>query len=105
MKKTILTAFAALLVAIPAVEAQKVNKEALLAKIEKSDADIANEKKSVKAATWINRPADFLLPDLRGSLPRLAVCSVVPPYSRFLELYAITGVEQQSMDQPLEMYF
>ena len=59
MKKTILTAFAALLVAIPAVEAQKVNKEALLAKIEKSDADIANEKKSVKAATWINRGKAF----------------------------------------------
>ncbi len=53
----------------------------------------------------LSHPADFLLPDLRGSLPRLAVCSVVPPYSRFLELYAITGVEQQSMDQPLEMYF
>ena len=36
MKKTILTAFAALLVVIPAAEAQKVNQEALLAKIEKS---------------------------------------------------------------------
>ena len=59
MKKTILTAFAALLVAIPAVEAQKVNKEALLAKIEKSDADIANEKKAAKAATWINRGKAF----------------------------------------------
>ena len=42
---------------------------------------------------------------LRSSLPRLAVCFVVPPDSRFLELYAITGMEQQSMDQPLEMYF
>ena len=59
MKKTILTAFAALLVAVPAVQAQKVNKEALLAKIEKSDADIANEKKAAKAATWINRGKAF----------------------------------------------
>lgn len=59
MKKTILTALAALLVAVPAVQAQKVNKEALLAKIEKSDADIANEKKAVKAATWINRGKAF----------------------------------------------
>ena len=59
MKKTILTAFAALLVAIPAAEAQKVNQEALLAKIEKSDADIANEKKATKAATWINRGKAF----------------------------------------------
>ena len=59
MKKTILTALAALLVAVPAVQAQKVNKEALLAKIEKSDADIANEKKAVKAATWINSGKAF----------------------------------------------
>ena len=59
MKKTILTALAALLVAVPAVQAQTVNKEALLAKIEKSDADIANEKKAVKAATWINRGKAF----------------------------------------------
>ena len=59
MKKTILTALAALFVAVPAVQAQKVNKEALLAKIEKSDADIANEKKAVKAATWINRGKAF----------------------------------------------
>lgn len=36
MKKTFLTAFAALLVAIPAVQAQKVNKSGLLTKIEKS---------------------------------------------------------------------
>ena len=42
MKKTFLTAFAALLVAIPAVQAQKVNKSGLLTKIEKSDADIAD---------------------------------------------------------------
>lgn len=59
MEKTILTALAALLVAVPAVQAQKVNKEALLAKIEKSDADIANEKKAAKAATWINRGKAF----------------------------------------------
>ena len=59
MKKTIWTVLAALLVAVPAVQAQKVNKEALLAKIEKSDADIANEKKATKAATWINRGKAF----------------------------------------------
>lgn len=59
MKKTILTALAALLVAVPAVKAQKVNKEALLAKIEKSDADIANEKKAAKAATWLARGKAF----------------------------------------------
>ena len=59
MKRTIWTVLAALLVAVPAVQAQKVNKEALQAKIEKSDADIANEKKNTKAATWINRGKAF----------------------------------------------
>ena len=51
MKKTILSAFAALLLAVPAAQAQKVNKDALLAKISKSDADIADAKKNAKAAT------------------------------------------------------
>jgi len=55
MKKTILTAFAALLVAVPAVQAQKVNESALLSKIEKCDADIADSKKNAKASTWLNR--------------------------------------------------
>ncbi|WP_295915329.1 tetratricopeptide repeat protein [uncultured Alistipes sp.] len=59
MKKIVLTALAALLVAIPAVQAQKVNKGALLSKIEKSDADIADAKKSAKSATWINRGKAF----------------------------------------------
>lgn len=59
MKKTLLSLFAALLLAVPAAQAQKVNKEALLAKIEKSDADIADAKKGAKAATWINRGKAF----------------------------------------------
>ena len=41
MKKTCVTALAALLLAVPAVQAQKVNKDSFLSKIEKSDADIA----------------------------------------------------------------
>ena len=83
MKKTILTALAALLVAVPAVQAQKVNKEALLAKIEKSDADIANEKKAAKAATWINRgkafyevaiePTKSLFVNMEATMLKLAV--------------------------------
>ncbi len=54
MKKMILTVLAALIVAVPAVQAQKVNKEAILAKIEKSEADSKNPKKATKAATWLN---------------------------------------------------
>ena len=56
MKKTFLSALAALLLAVPAVQAQKVNKDALLAK---SDADIADAKKGSKASTWINRGKAF----------------------------------------------
>ena len=59
MKKTFVTALAALILAVPAAEAQKVNKDALLAKIEKSDSDIADAKKGAKAATWINRGKAF----------------------------------------------
>lgn len=59
MKKTILTVLAAMLLALPAVQAQKVNKTAILAKIEKSDADVADAKKGAKSATWINRGKAF----------------------------------------------
>lgn len=59
MKRLFLTAFAALLVAVPAVQAQKVNREAIMAKIEKSNSDIADAKKGAKAATWINRGKAF----------------------------------------------
>lgn len=55
MKRMFAVAIAALLLAAPAVQAQKVNKEAILSKLEKSDADIANPKKNAKASTWINR--------------------------------------------------
>lgn len=59
MKKMILSAFAVLLLAVPTVQAQKVNKSAILAKIEKSDADIADAKKGAKASTWIARGKTF----------------------------------------------
>lgn len=39
----------------PAATAQKINEAAFVAKLEKSNADIANPKKSGKAATWLNR--------------------------------------------------
>lgn len=55
MKKLILLVAAALMFAAPAAQAQKVNKESLLAKIAKSDADVADAKKGAKAATWMNR--------------------------------------------------
>ncbi len=55
MKRLIVMVAAALVLAVPAVQAQKVNKESLLAKIAKSDAEAADAKKGAKAATWINR--------------------------------------------------
>ena len=59
MKKMIMSAFAVLLLAVPALQAQKVNKSALVSKIEKSDAEIADAKKAAKAATWMNRGKVF----------------------------------------------
>ena len=35
--------------------AQKINEASFKAKLEKSNADIANPKKATKAATWLNR--------------------------------------------------
>ena len=55
MKRMILVALAAVLLAVPAVEAQKVNKSAIVGKLQKSDADIADAKKNAKASTWMNR--------------------------------------------------
>ena len=59
MKKMLFAAIALLLAAAPAAQAQKVNEAALRSKIEKSDADIADAKKSAKAATWLNRGKAF----------------------------------------------
>lgn len=57
MKKTFLAIVAALTMCLPsfAQEPAKVNPETILKKIEKSDADIANEKKAAKASTWMKR--------------------------------------------------
>ena len=46
---------AAVLLLAPAANAQSVNEGAVRAKLEKSNADIANPKKNAKAATWLNR--------------------------------------------------
>jgi len=40
---------------VPTVTAQKINDASFKAKLEKSNADIANPKKAGKAATWFNR--------------------------------------------------
>ena len=54
--KRIITMVAALAtLAVPTVTAQKINDTAFKAKLEKSDADIANPKKATKAATWFTR--------------------------------------------------
>lgn len=60
MKKIMMMALAALLLAVPAAQAQKVNESAIRGKIAKSDADIADAKKNIKSATWINRGKLFL---------------------------------------------
>ena len=55
MKKFILMVAAALVLAAPVATAQKVNEEATLAKLTKSDAEIKDAKKSAKASVWVNR--------------------------------------------------
>lgn len=58
MKQTFLTIAAALMLCVPAFAQQQVAKvdvAALQKKIEKSDAEIANEKKAAKPSTWIKR--------------------------------------------------
>lgn len=62
MKQTILTIAAALMMCVPsfAQEPVTVNPEAIQKKIAKSDEEIANEKKAVKASTWMKR-GDLML--------------------------------------------
>ncbi|MBR7182453.1 MAG: hypothetical protein IKD41_00475, partial [Alistipes sp.] len=55
MKKIILMVAAAMVMIMPTATAQKVNADATLAKLSKSDAEVADAKKSAKAAVWVNR--------------------------------------------------
>lgn len=55
MKKLIFAVMAVTFMAAPMANAQKVNKDAILSKLAKCDADVADAKKGAKAATWINR--------------------------------------------------
>ncbi|MBQ8775340.1 MAG: hypothetical protein IJZ50_05775 [Alistipes sp.] len=53
MKKLVLMVVAAMMFAMPAVNAQKVNTDSEVAKLAKVDAAIADAKKGAKAATWV----------------------------------------------------
>lgn len=55
MKRLFLTLLGTALLAVPVAQAQKVNRDALVAAIEKSDAEIQDPKKAAKAATWLKR--------------------------------------------------
>ncbi len=60
MKKIIMLVAAAIIFVAPATMAQKINADAITAKLEKSDEAIANPKKAEKAATWITRGNSYL---------------------------------------------
>lgn len=60
MKKLILMAIVALFCATPALQAQKVNKEAIISKLEDSNDDITNPKRNSRAKTWLDRGNDYL---------------------------------------------
>lgn len=55
MKKIITLVVALATLAVPAATAQKINASAFRSKLEKSNADINDPKKSSKASTWYNR--------------------------------------------------
>lgn len=55
MKKVILSLAVISLLSSSALFAQKYNEDALKAKIQKSNSDIADAKKNAKAATWVSR--------------------------------------------------
>lgn len=55
MKRLIFAVLAVMVMAVPMANAQKVNKSAIEAKLEKADAAVADAKKATKAATWIAR--------------------------------------------------
>ena len=55
MKRLILTVAALVMLAVPAAQAQKVNKETITANLAKHDANVADAKKNTKAATWMAR--------------------------------------------------
>ena len=54
MKKLLFAVLAVMVMATPMVNAQKINKESVRAKLAKADATLEDAKKNVKAATWIN---------------------------------------------------
>ena len=76
MKRLILTVAAFVMLAVPAAEAQKVNKEAILSNLAKHDANVADAKKNTKAATWMARgkayydAMDAPTKDLTENMPR-----------------------------------
>ncbi|MCH5335563.1 MAG: tetratricopeptide repeat protein [Alistipes sp.] len=55
MKRLILTVAAFVMLAVPAAQAQKVNKEAITANLAKQDDAVADAKKNTKASTWMAR--------------------------------------------------
>lgn len=55
MKKLMLLVATMMVISMPLATAQKINEKTFIAKIEKADADSKDAKKSLKAATWLNR--------------------------------------------------
>ena len=55
MKKFILMVAAAMALMVPTATAQKINEDATLSKLAKSDAEIKDAKKAAKSSVWVNR--------------------------------------------------
>ncbi|MBR1962654.1 MAG: hypothetical protein IKA26_06870 [Alistipes sp.] len=97
---------------VPTVTAQKVNDAAYKAKLEKSNADIANPKKAGKAATWFNRgklcadaivePSKNLFSGLDASM--LAMSMGVAPSETKDGVYVFDWVDVHTKDNKVKAW-
>ncbi len=83
MKRLIFAVLAMMVLAAPVANAQKVNKEAIVAKLTKADSDSNDAKKNTKGATWLNRgnayyeaaeaPSKDIFPDMDYTVASVAL--------------------------------
>ena len=112
MKKIISMVVVLAALVVPTVTAQKVNDAAYKAKLEKSNADIANPKKAGKAATWFNRgklcadaivePSKNLFSGLDASM--LAMSMGVAPSETKDGVYVFDWVDVHTKDNKVKAW-
>ena len=112
MKKIISMVVVLAALVVPTVTAQKISSETFSAKLEKSNADIANPKKAGKAATWFNRgklcadaivePSKNLFSGLDASM--LAMSMGVAPSETKDGVYVFDWVDVHTKDNKVKAW-